>query len=169
MLVEEENEKSSFFFIFACIAVSLLFLPYSSEELYFFNSVLCGSSGDVNGSWPAGGPLCACFRDSACWWRSVGLCIVLSWEDQQKSEWINFIMRPFQRRQQQKQHFPQLSDPWERGIGVMCAGGDTEEDKKAFWLKKTDFHGVQGWFYDNSRKLGAKYQWRQSGGHSMAS
>lgn len=34
--------------------------------------------------------------------RSFGLCIVLSWEDRQKSEWINFITRPFKRRQQKK-------------------------------------------------------------------
>lgn len=33
-----------------------------------FISVLLSSSGDAKGSWPAGGPLCACFRDSACWW-----------------------------------------------------------------------------------------------------
>lgn len=34
--------------------------------------------------------------------RSVGLCIVLSWEDRQKSEWINFITSPFKRQQKKK-------------------------------------------------------------------
>lgn len=40
-------------------------------SFFFFMSVLCGSSADSNGSWPAGGPLCACFRDTACWWVTM--------------------------------------------------------------------------------------------------
>lgn len=96
--------KKYFLFRLSCCQFVIFAIQLRGALFCFFHSVLCGSS--VNGSWPAACIFSGTVHADELRWRSVGLCIVLSWEDQQKSEWINFIMRPFQRQQQKKAAFP---------------------------------------------------------------